>query len=91
MLALPSHLYAHYARILATYLADNDRKIGAVDAALQNKLFMAFEDTYLPPLKNEFTGYYGDTMLALLSHLYAHITRILATYLADNNRKLGET
>ena len=52
---------------------------------------MEFEDTYLSPLKNAFTGYYGDTTLTLISHLNAHYAQILATDLSENDRKLRET
>ena len=52
---------------------------------------MAFDDRYLSPLKNTFTGYSGATMLTLLSHLYAHYAQILATYLAENGRNIRET
>ena len=34
-----------------------------VDAALRNQLLTAFEDTYISPLKNAFTGYFGSTTL----------------------------
>ena len=50
-----------------------------VNAALCNQLLTVFGDTYLSPLKNTFTGYSVATMLRLLSHLYDHYARILAT------------
>ena len=60
-----------------------------VDAALHNQLLNAFKDTYLPPpLNNIFTSYFGATALTLLSHIYAHSTRISGTNLAENDRKL---
>ena len=62
-----------------------------VDATLRDQLLTAFEDTYLSPLKNAFTGYSGATTLNLISQLYAHYVRILAIDLAENNRKLQET
>ena len=43
------------------------------------------------PLKSAFTGYFVSTTTTLLSHLYAHYAKILATYLAENNRNLQET
>ena len=61
-----------------------------VDNALHNQLLTAFGDTYLLPLKNSFMGYSGATTLQLLGHLYAHYARILATDLAENEKKLGE-
>ena len=48
----------------------------------------AFDDTYLSPIKNAFTGYSEATMLQLLSHLYVHYVSILATDLGKNNKKL---
>ena len=62
-----------------------------VDTALCNQLLKSFEDTYLPPLKNAFAGYSRSTTLNLLSHLYAHYAKILATDLAENDRKLRDT
>ena len=50
----------------------------------------AFDDTYLLPLKNAFTGYSGETTLQLLSQLYAHYLIILATDLSENDKKLRE-
>ena len=61
-----------------------------VDAALRNQLLTAFDNTYLSLLKNAFTGYSGATMIQLLIHLYAHSTKILATDLAENEKKLRE-
>ena len=61
-----------------------------VDAALHNQLITSFEDTYLSSLKTAFTGYSGATALTLLSHLYVHYARILATDLADNDKKIRE-
>ena len=61
-----------------------------VDAALHNQLITSFEDTYLSSLKTAFTGYSGATALTLLSHLYVHYARILATDLADNDKKIWE-
>ena len=61
-----------------------------VDADLSNQLLKAFEYTYLSPLKNLFTGYYGSTTLTLLSHLYVYYAQILATDLAENERNLRE-
>ena len=61
-----------------------------VDAALSNQLLTAFNDTYLLPLKNTFTGYSEATTLKLLSHLYTHYARISATDLAENTKKLWE-
>ena len=61
-----------------------------VDAALLNQLLTAFEDTYLSPLKNAFTGYFGSTTLRLLSHLYDNYARILAMELAKNDKKQSE-
>ena len=49
-----------------------------------------FEDTYLSPIKHAFTGYSGTTMLLLLSNIYDHYSRILATDFADNDTKLRE-
>ena len=49
---------------------------------------MAFEDTYVSPMQNDFTGYYGATKLTLLSHLYTHCVRISMPELAENYRKI---
>ena len=61
-----------------------------VEASLQNKLITTFEDTYLSPLKNAFTGYSGSTTMTLIYHLYTHYMRISVTELVKNNRKLRE-
>ena len=50
-----------------------------------------FEDTYLSPLKNAFTGYSRATTLSLISHLYVHYAQISATELAKNDMNLWET
>ena len=62
-----------------------------VDAALCNHLLTEFQDTYLSPLKNAFTGYSEDTTRTFLSQMHAHYARILDMDQVNNDKKLQES
>ena len=41
-----------------------------VYTTLKNQLVAVFEDAYLSPLNNLYTGYAGNTTLSLITYLY---------------------
>ena len=61
-----------------------------VENDLCNKILKVFDDMYLYPLKNAFTGYSSIPTLNLIIHIYGHYARISATNLVENDNHLRE-
>ena len=67
------------------------KNIGTMDKALKNKVFNAFEDTYLKELKNKYTRFLGVTCRDLLDYLLDRYGKITTADLKDNNIQINET
>ena len=59
-----------------------------VDTALKNQFVSAFDDPYLPTLKNLHTRYAMNNTMELIQHIYANYARFSATDMAANYERL---